>query len=67
MRAAGTFSSHTGCQMPVVRGYQIAWGWSCQSCLPRGFARSAGSSNARTVMTLSGRRTMSVTSAKNGV
>ncbi len=29
-------------------GYQIECGSSCQSCLPRGFARSAGSSSART-------------------
>ena len=47
----GTRSSHTVCQMPVVRGYQMECGSSCQSCLPRGFARSSGSSSAR--MTIS--------------
>ena len=41
-----TGSSHTVCQMPVVRGYQIECGSSSQSCLPRGLARSAGSSSS---------------------
>jgi hypothetical protein len=35
--------------MPDVRGYQIECGNGCQSCLPRGFARSSGSSSASTV------------------
>ena len=35
----GTDSSHTGCQMPVVRWYQMACGFSRQSCLPRGWLR----------------------------
>ena len=48
MQVAGTRSSQTVCQMPVVRGYQMECGWSCQSCLPRGFERSAGSSWAQT-------------------
>ncbi len=39
---AGTSSSQTVCQIPVVRGYQIECGSSCQSCLPRGLARSRG-------------------------
>ena len=50
MRVAGTYSSQTVCQIPVVRGYQIECGWSCQSCLPRGLARSCGSSSARTTI-----------------
>ena len=45
----GTRSSQTVCQMPVVRGYQMACGSSCQSCLPRGLARSCGSSSTSTV------------------
>ena len=44
MRVCGTISVHTVCQIPVVRGYQIAWGSRRQSCLPRGLARSCGSS-----------------------
>ena len=44
----GTRSIQTVCQIPVVRGYQIECGSSCQSCLPRGLARSCGSSSART-------------------
>jgi len=37
-----TRSSHTLCQIPLVRGYQIECGSRSQSCLPRGFARSWG-------------------------
>ncbi len=37
---AGTDSSHTGCQMPLVRWYQMTCGCSRQSCLPRGCAMS---------------------------
>ena len=50
MVAAGTTSIHTVCQIPVVRGYQMECGSSFQSCLPRGFSRSAGSSFARTII-----------------
>ena len=46
---AARVSSHTVCQMPVVRGYQIECGSSCQSCLPRGFVKSCGSSSTYTV------------------
>ena len=38
--------------MPLVRGYQIECGSSCQSCLPRGFARSCGSSSALTTIVI---------------
>jgi hypothetical protein len=46
IRVCGTGSSHTLRQIPHVRGYQIECGDSCQSCLPRGWARSFGSSIA---------------------
>lgn len=48
---AGTHSNHTVCQMPVVRGYQMPWGSRFQSCLPRGFSMSNGSSSAQTATT----------------
>ena len=67
MRVAGTVSSQTGCQMPVVRGYQMECGLSCQSCFPRGLARSCGSSSARTTISSVPDRAASVTSAANGV
>src|SRR5437667_2361411 len=67
-REVGTTSSQTVCQMPVVRGYQMECGSSCQSCLPRGLERSRGSSYARTVI-VCGRldKTESVISTKKGV
>jgi hypothetical protein len=54
--------------MPVVRGYQIECGSSSQSCLPRGLARSAGSSSTNTVTTCLPSAFMAVVmSAENGV
>ena len=43
--SAGTRSSQTGCQIPVVRWYQITCGSGCQSCLPRGWVTSVGRSS----------------------
>ncbi len=64
----GTASSHTGCQMPVVRWYQITCGSLRQSCLPRGCSRSAEPSSARTVTTwVPESASASVTSTENGV
>jgi hypothetical protein len=61
-------SSHTVCQMPLVRGYQMACGSSSQSCFPRGFARSAGSSAARTTTShFAGAFTYCETLTKKGV
>ena len=67
MRVAGTTSTQTVCQMPVHRGYQMLCGFSCQSCLPRGLARSQGSSWACTTTSSSPPWSRSVMSAKNGV
>ena len=44
---------HTGCQMPVVRWYQMRRGLGSQNCLPRGWVRSVGRSSARTTTTCS--------------
>ena len=44
---------HTGCQMPVVRWYQMSCGAGRQSCLPRGWAGSSVGSSARTTTTCS--------------
>ena len=69
---AGTTSSQTVCQMPVVRGYQMECGSSCQSCLPRGLATSCGSSCASTTSSCSNPSdgpppsSASVTSSVNG-
>ena len=63
-----TRSIHTVCQMPVVRGYQIACGSVCQSCLPRGLVRSCGSSIAITVTVCRpDGSSIAVMSAENGV
>ncbi len=68
MRVALTVSSHTSCQMPVVRGYQIECGSSFQSCLPRGFSRSSELSSARTTISCTVPSTKAcVISAQNGV
>jgi len=45
---SGTASSHTLCQMPVVRAYQMTCGCERHSCLPRGWPTSRGRSSART-------------------
>jgi hypothetical protein len=67
-REAGTGSNHTGCQIPVVRSYQMMWGRGRQSCLPRGCVMSVGMSSARTVTTCSASgRSAAVMSAENGV
>jgi hypothetical protein len=68
MPVDGTTSIQTVCQMPVVRGYQMECGWSCQSCFPRGFARSSGSSSARTTISrFSDFSTHAEASNENGV
>jgi len=67
MLVAGTCSSHTVCQMPVVRGYQMEWISGFQSCFPRGLARSRGSSSARTMISQVSPTTRSVMSRLNGV
>jgi hypothetical protein len=68
IQVQGTFSSQTVCQMPVVRGYQIECGSSFQSCLPRGLARSAGSSSTRTTIVWGPPSTSrSVSSTEKGV
>lgn len=66
--SAGTASSQTVRQMPVVRLYQIACGSSFQSCLPRGMRTSNGSSSARTTIACSSpSASASVMSALKGV
>ena len=45
-RNVRNLSSHTVCQMPVVRGYQSS-ACSLPSCFPRGCERSPASSSAR--------------------
>ena len=68
IEASGTASSQTGCQMPVVRWYQMECGSACQSCLPRGFETSSGSSSTRTTSGCAARSSRaSVTSKLNGV
>ena len=68
MYVDGTTSYHTLCQIPVVRGYQMECELSFQSCFPRGFARSCGSSNARTTIScVPFSASASVISAVNGV
>jgi hypothetical protein len=68
MKVSSTCSTQTVCQMPVVRGYQIECGSSSQSCLPRGLARSAGSSSTNTVtVCLPSAFMAAVMSAENGV
>ncbi len=67
MRVDDTCSIQTICQIPVVLGYQMECGSNFQSCLPRGLARSAGSSSARTTSSWVPGRSTSVTSATKGV
>ena len=53
MQVAGTTSIQTGCQMPVVRWYQMSCGSGRQSCFPRGWAGVVDRSSARTTTTWS--------------
>ena len=65
---SGTGSSHTGCQIPLVRVYQIPRDFSSQNCFPRGMLVSVDGSSARTtIVRLRAGPASRVTSNENGV